>query len=60
MFGGNDKHQCSSIIKDDVILVPHIISKTKEIGILESSFIEKVIIVDKTTFIFVDPNKNIL
>ena len=55
-FGLNDEHQCSTM-EEGEILDPHIVSKTDEIGIFETSFIEKVLAINDTTLIFVNPNK---
>ena len=52
--GGNEYHQCSSIIDDQLVLDPYIVSKTKEIGISETSVIENVMTILCTTIIFVD------
>ena len=55
-FGLNDEHQCSTM-EEGEILDPHIVSKTNEIGIFETSFIENVLAINDTTLIFVNPNK---
>ena len=56
-FGDNTYHKCSSMVKAERILEPHIVSKTKEIGILETSFVENVLALNNTTLIFMNPNR---
>ena len=60
VFGDNGYHQCSSLMDETEILTPYIVSKTKEIGILETSYVERVMALNDTTVIFVNPNKNVI
>ena len=55
--GDNQSKQCSSAMDVNWILTPHFVSKTQEIGILENSWISKVIAYESSTIVFVDPNK---
>eukprot|EP01084_Bolivina_argentea_P291475 500955_1 len=59
-FGDNSFFQCSSLMNCETILEPYIVSKSKEIGISESCFIEKVMAVIESTIVFVNPSKQFI
>ena len=59
-FGRNKVHQCSSLCDAKRILKPHIVLKGVEIGTLETSYVEKVLAINNTTLVFIDPSRSVL
>ena len=60
-FGKNEDSQCSTVLNDQLmILEPHILDKVLEIGVLETSFIEKVMAINCATVVFVDAYRNLV
>ena len=54
MLGSNGSHQCSLISSDDEdVKFPYFLSKTKEIGISETSVIEHIRAMNNGTIVFV-------
>ena len=60
VFGDNASKQCSSLCGDHKILEPYILAKEREIGTLETSFVERVLAINNVTIIFIDPCRSVL
>ena len=56
-FGSNLSNQCSALRKKEYIVSPHIVSKSKEIGIDEGEYIEKVIAQSRSTLVLINKHK---
>ena len=56
-FGDNTDNQCS-LSGDYRILKPYTLRKVDDIGVVENSFVEKVMAINCVTIIFIDPYKN--
>ena len=58
-FGENWSSQCTSLMNDNNIFLPHIVSKEKEIGINSNHFIEKILAGTNNTIVIVNMHKKI-
>ena len=52
-MGDNEYNQCSVELIEDIVITPHILSKTSEIGIKENDYIKRVIALSRETIIIV-------
>ena len=52
-FGANSHSQCSNVLDKHRILEPHVLDKIEEIGVVETSFIEKVMAINNATIVFI-------
>ena len=56
-FGDNNQNQCSSVCKDNTILLPYYLDKQKEFKISSKSYVDRILASTEQTIIIINPYK---